>query len=831
MAFWSDLAKIFTYAYETDALARATQASQFTGAGIPYANMVPNIGQDGSFWGGQSRGLISLRDTGEYIDLSSVSNRLSRYKEYERLRNMPEIENAMTVMADETCISGNTIISTLFGDHSIEWLTKKYKGEKFLVYCWDFKKQDFTLGWAYDPRVVKEAETIRIILDNGKEVEVTPDHRILKKDGTWIEAEKLELGDELVPFYRVPANQRLTSQKINLFPRIFTFTHGWTHERLFINEWKTGEVPNDAKRIYKAQQYIKNKCKLYKVRLDDNVHYQEYHANKLGFSTPELRWLCRKPEQRKVIGILKGKKMPVYDLSVDEHENFCTDTCVLHNCQKNDKGNTFEIITKNKEIREELNLVAFHREFWNWNRRIWNITKKLCIMGDCFLEMVISPSKPSLGILRMEELPPDSMFRIETTKARLIEFQQSKEGPDIQALVRGDITQATDEEIAASTAIRFTPMQIIHIRLGEDRTLFYPYGQSLIEPARGPAHQLRLMEDSMLVYRLSRAPERRVFYIDTGQIAGAKAEAYMERIKDLLKKKKVPARSGSGASGVEERYSSPPPDEDFFVPTRANSNTRIETLPGAANLNDVNDVMYFREKLYISLNYPKNYFLSDDPNATRITASAQDIKFARMISRIQNYLEDAIWTMCDRHLRLKGYPPELYHDLQIKMTPPSDWQEQAKQEIIQSRINNATALKGSNLYSTYDILVDCLKVPEEEALKKVARVRLELIEQMKLSVIQSNPSLLGVGVPGESEQEISAETGGPNPLLGPEEQQPNEMPNPEMSNNEPNDQPVEEPKQDLDVLSQATSDEIKKYDLEIQNYESEMDHEDIDYSV
>jgi hypothetical protein len=201
------------------------------------------------------------------------------------------------------------------------------------------------------------------------------------------------------------------------------------------------------------------------------------------------------------------------------------------------------------------------------------------------------------------------MYRIETVKSRVIEFQQSKEGPDYQAIVRGSPTELTDTELGQTTAIRFAPSQIIHFRIGDDRKTFYPYGQSLIEPARAPAHSLRLMEDAMVVYRLVRAPERRVFYIDVGQLPPFKAEAFMDRLKDQFRKRKIANNSGNGgANQVDERWMPPAQDEDYWLPIRPNSGTRIDTLPGAENLGEIDDAVYFRNKLLTALNFPKNYF-------------------------------------------------------------------------------------------------------------------------------------------------------------------------------------------------------------------------------
>ena len=193
----------------------------------------------------------------------------------------------------------------------------------------------------------------------------------------------------------------------------------------------------------------------------------------------------------------------------------------------------------------------------NRNGLVW--FKNLCIFGDWFVELVVNPDNPKEGIYRTVPLPPETIYRIESVKGKVIEYQQSKEGPDYQAIVRGPITGQNETEINQSNAIRFAASQIVHFRIGDDRKTFYPYGQSLIEPARGPAHSLRLMEDAMVVYRLSRAPERRVFYIDVGQLPPFKAEAFIDRLKDQFRKRKVTSNRGTGANAVEERWQPPAP--------------------------------------------------------------------------------------------------------------------------------------------------------------------------------------------------------------------------------------------------------------------------------
>jgi hypothetical protein len=298
---------------------------------------------------------------------------------------------------------------------------------------------------------------------------------------------------------------------------------------------------------------------------------------------------------------------------------------------------------------------------------------------------------------------------------------------------------------------------------------------------------------------------------------------------------------------VEERWHAPAQDEDYWVPIRPNSNTRIETLPGAQNLGEIDDAVYFRNKLFTALNFPKNYFSLEDPNATRITLSAQDVKFARMIERLQAHMEEAFYQVADRHLKLRGFPTEAYEDLIIKMTPPSDWRELSRAEIVTNRINNANSLKGSQLMGDFDILTKWMKYTDDEAKEILARLKVQKLEDLKLQILAQNPALLGVGLPGGGgEQEMGAEPGGPNPQLPPGggEQPPpggeSPLPGgpPPAGGPAPGGPPLPPPPNNdmmppagqAKPLPDPKDEEIVKYDMEIEDYERDQDVEDIDYS-
>ena len=833
MSIWADFFKLFTYATEKDPLAKRNDPKNFVGAGISQADaMLPGS----EFLQGQgASNYVNLRQTYDMIDTTTLANRSMRYKEYERLRNVPEIETAMNVFSDEACVAGDTLIATPQGLKTIESLVKTHGDERFLVYCYDFEKNDISLGWAYAPRLVKKDKTVEIIFDDGSKVTATPDHRILKSDGTWIACGDLKFGDECMAFYRLNANTNLTKNKFHQYPRIYSNDRGWIHEKQFIENWKTGSNTPEYEKVNKICRMIYQGLTTRKIgkMMGSTWAVLEDAIQKEGFNYKEINYLKKFKKTRRVVGVFPAPEQNVYDLSVEKHKCFATNSVILHNCQRDDEGNILKVFCENEEIKKEIEFLLLHRQMLNMNRRAWIWFKNMIVFGDWFVELIINPDNPKDGVYKAVPLPPETMYRIETVKGRLIEYQQSKEGPDYQAIIKGPVTQQTEQDLQQTTAIRFAPAQVVHFKIGDDRKTFYPYGQSLIEPARGPAHSLRLMEDAMVIYRLTRAPERRVFYIDVGQLPPFKAEAFVERIKDQFRKRKIfNNKNANGASSVEERWQPPAQDEDLWMPTRPNSNSRIETLPGAQNLGEIDDAKYFRDKLFVSLNFPKNYFASEDVAITRISLSAQDVKFARLIERLQSSFEDGVLEIAEKHLNLRGWPEESYADLKIKMTPPSDWRELSRNEVVTARYSNASTLKGSVLYSDFDILTKILKIPEVEAKEMIARIKIQKLEDLKLQIMSQNPQLLGVGIPteeGKSENELGATPEGPNTELTPPS--PEGATAPETASETPPQESENKTESSPEELPEPDNQDIEKLGIQPKNFSFEQDYENQDYSV
>ena len=263
-------------------------------------------------------------------------------------------------------------------------------------------------------------------------------------------------------------------------------------------------------------------------------------------------------------------------------------------------------------------------------------------------------------------------------------------------------------------------------------------------------------------------------------------------------------------------------------------------MPGAQNLGEIDDAIYFRNRLFTALQFPKNYMNNEDPNVTKITLSAQDVRVARLIERLQAPMEDALWEIADRHLKLRGFPVEVYEDLNIKMTQSSEWRELSRAEVTNARIQNAGSLKSGQLLSDFDILTKWMNYSDEEAKIAIARLKMQKIEDAKLQVLAQNPALLGVGIPssdqGNSQDKLGTTPEGPNQEVTPEglSAPPGDtggLGSPEGGLGGGGAETSENKTQSSGssgTLKQPSPEDIIKYDLQIQNYASEEDYEPYD---
>ena len=235
----------------------------------------------------------------------------------------------------------------------------------------------------------------------------------------------------------------------------------------------------------------------------------------------------------------------------------------------------------------------------------------------------------------------------------------------------------------------FENWQVAHFRiLGNDR--YSPYGTSVLDPARRIWRQLVLLEDAMIAYRVVRAPERRIFQIDVGNIPPQDVPQYMEKVKTEMKRNQlIDATTGR----VDLRYNPLSLEEDYFIPMRGGVGSDIKTLTGAASLNDIDDVKYLRDKLFSAIKIPQAYLTNLEGAAEDKTTLAQkDIRFARTITRLQRSIVAELEKMAIVHLYTLGYRGQDLLSFKITLNNPSRLAELQQLEYLKTKFYTAAGV-------------------------------------------------------------------------------------------------------------------------------------------
>ena len=333
-------------------------------------------------------------------------------------------------------------------------------------------------------------------------------------------------------------------------------------------------------------------------------------------------------------------------------------------CSSDDKGKVLHIYSENNRIQEILEELFYDVLNVDFNLTMW--IRNLVKYGDFFIFNDISPE---FGII--------NAYPIAISE---IEREEGFDAEDPMAVRFRWITQG-------NTVLE--NWQVSHFRLlGNDA--FLPYGSSVLESARRIWRQLILMEDAMLVYRVIRAPERRVFYVDVGNIPPDEIPNYMEQATTSLKRQPAIDKS---TGKMDLRYNPYAVDEDYFLPVRGGeSGTRIETLAGGVNAAAIEDVEYIQKKLFAALKIPRAYLGYDEDVGAKATLAQEDIRFSRTIARIQKTVISELNKLAMIHLYCHGFDEEEIADFDLKLTNPSSIAQQQKLELIRTQFEIAGAV-------------------------------------------------------------------------------------------------------------------------------------------
>jgi hypothetical protein len=334
----------------------------------------------------------------------------------------------------------------------------------------------------------------------------------------------------------------------------------------------------------------------------------------------------------------------------------------------NEDGFILQIYSESKRIKGVLADLFNNALDINTNLPMW--TRNTCKYGDNFVYMKLDPEK---GIVGCQQLPT-------------IEIERHEVG--VSAKISTDITKELDKDKKSlhftwkNKNMEFQSWEIGHFRLlGDDRKL--PYGTSMLEKARRIWKQLLLSEDAMLIYRTSRAPERRMFKVFVGNMNDDDVEAYVQRVANKFKREQI---VDNKTGNVDMRFNQMAVDQDYFIPVRdPSAPDPITTLPGATNLSEIADIEYIQKKLLTALRVPKAFLGFEEVVGDGKNLSLQDIRFARTINRIQKSMLAELNKIAIIHLFLLGFEDEL-ENFTLGLSNPSTQADLLKIDVWKEKV-------------------------------------------------------------------------------------------------------------------------------------------------
>ena len=330
-----------------------------------------------------------------------------------------------------------------------------------------------------------------------------------------------------------------------------------------------------------------------------------------------------------------------------------------------EKGDILTVYSESDRIKNELEDLFNNKMDINTNLQMW--ARGLCKYGDNFVYLKIDPEK---GIVGVQQLPNIEIERIEGATSK------SPVQKEIKLPSRELRFQWKNKDM------EFQAWEVAHFRLlGDDRKL--PYGTSMLDKVRRIWKQLLLAEDAMLIYRTTRAPERRVFKVFVGNMDDKDIEPYVQRVANKFKRQAVPdPRNGQ----VDMRFNQMAVDQDYFIPVRDASQTSpIETLAGAQNLGEIADIEYIQKKMLAALRIPKAFLGFEEVVGDGKNLALMDIRFARTINKIQKSLIQELNKIALIHLYLLGMEDEL-NNFQLSLSNPSTQSDLLKIESWKEKV-------------------------------------------------------------------------------------------------------------------------------------------------
>jgi hypothetical protein len=407
--------------------------------------------------------------------------------------------------------------------------------------------------------------------------------------------------------------------------------------------------------------------------------------------------------------------------ALDILAEFCSQT-------NEENGTPFQVFFKDQATQTEIKVISKYLQQWTklnkFQNRIFKIVRNSFKFGDCFFVrdpetlawMYVDPSKVDRIIVNESEGKKPEQYVIRDLNVNFQTLTVTTINPTNQNATPGGATYNTGGaqqrgmvgSASSNNGSRFNKQQnewavgaehVIHLSMSEGLDNNFPFGNSLLESIFKVYKQKELLEDSIIIYRVQRAPERRVFYIDVGNMPSHLAMSFVERVKNEVNQRRIPSVTGGGASVIDSSYNPLSINEDYFFPQTAEGRgSKVEILQGGQNLGEIDDLRYFTNKLFRALRIPSSYLPtgSDDGgsnfNDGRVgTAYIQELRFNKYCERLQSLINDQFDLEFKAYMREKGinFDPNLFD---LKFNPPQNFASYRQAEMDTARVTTYTTI-------------------------------------------------------------------------------------------------------------------------------------------
>jgi DNA-directed RNA polymerase subunit K/omega len=480
-------------------------------------------------------------------------------------------------------------------------------------------------------------------------------------------------------------------------------------------------------------------------------------------------------------------------MDMDSEVNAALDILAEFCSQLNKQNDTnFKLDFKQKATNSEITILRQYLQQWcklnNFNKRVFRIFRNVFKYGDAFFIkdpetkkwFHVDPAKVARIIVNESEgkKPEQYVIRdvnlnfrdlIATTPFQTTGNVTAGGAGYLTGGVRGMVGMSPEQSGSRFTTnlkeIAVNAEHVIHLSLSEGLDNNFPFGNSLLESIFKVYKQKELLEDAIIIYRVQRAPERRVFYVDVGNMPSHLAMQFVERVKTEIHQRRIPSSTGGGTNVIDSAYNPLSINEDFFFPQTAEGRgSKVETLPGGTNLGEIDDLKYFTNKLLRGLRIPSSYLPTgpDDSNAQytdgRVgTAYIQELRFNNYCERLQNLVADEFNNDFKKYLLEKGVNIDVGM-FDIKFQTPQNFASYRQAELDNNRIQTFSQVAALPYISNRYALMRFLGMSADELAENERLWREENDEKFKVKPTTSAAEMRSAGITSANiQQDLGAQ--------------------------------------------------------------------------